>query len=400
MQCKFLQHGLQIYYSGLVKPCCALTVDQDYSEQNHITKVDLVRWHQSEPIKKLQMVLEQGQWPPQCGRCQQIESQGRGDSIRLSGDQAYADYSGDDITLEIRPGNTCNFACQTCWPQASSRVANYYRKAGISFDPEDLGDWNYEMIAPILHRVRDIIILGGEPFYDKKCLKFLHWLTQQPCQPRMTMFTNGSMIDREFLAQYQNAVTLVFSLDAIGRPAEYIRVGTEWPQVWENFQRCREFDNVELRVNITTSPYNYAYISELVTMLAQDWPAVVSWGIAAQNKNSRFMNESAIPLDQRDGVIDLLRPGRDALETASIEKFQKINAINAITSIMENLKHMPYDPSSHDQFKDFISIMDRTKNMRIQDYCPEVCAYLGISADRLASDSPTFFISDTKDSNP
>ena len=30
----------------------------------------------------------------------------------------------DDITLEIRPGNTCNFACQTCWPEASSRVHN------------------------------------------------------------------------------------------------------------------------------------------------------------------------------------------------------------------------------------------------------------------------------------
>jgi len=394
MKCKFIDHGLQIYYGGLVKPCCALTVDQEYRNQNHITQVNLEDWHQSGIIKQIRSQLEADQWPSACARCQQIESNGRGDSIRLNGEQAYADYQPGDITLEIRPGTTCNFACQTCWPQASSRVANYYRKAGIEFDPEELGEWDYKMIAPILHRVRDIIILGGEPFYDKKCVQFLHWLVEQEHQPRVTMFTNGSMIDLPFLTQYQKPITLVFSIDACGKPAEYIRVGTEWDTVLKNYLDCRLLPNLEVRVNITTSPYNYAYVSDVLELLAQDWPAVVSWGVAAQNKNSRFMSEAIVPPQSRQSVIDYLAPAIEILQNANIEKFQKINAVNAVTSIMQNLRTVPYDSLAHDQMKNFVRTMDKVKNLAIQDYCPEVADYLDIKEDMLANDSPTFFISD------
>jgi ubiquitin C-terminal hydrolase len=54
--------------------------------------------------------------------------------MRLNGDAAYSHYAQDELVLEIRPGNTCNLACQTCWPQASSRVTDYYRKAKKTID--------------------------------------------------------------------------------------------------------------------------------------------------------------------------------------------------------------------------------------------------------------------------
>jgi len=397
MQCRFLQHGIQVYYGGLIKPCCAFTADQEYRSQHHISQVDLGTWHRSGIIHRLRQELSQDTWPKECARCEHIESQGRGDSIRLSGDQAYGHYQDDDITLEIRPGTTCNFACQTCWPQASSRVANYYRRAGIDFQAELDQDWSFEMIQPVLSRVRDIIILGGEPFYDKKCLQLLRWLEQQQHHPRITMFTNGSVIDWQFLQQYRDRITLVFSLDALGKPAEYIRVGTEWHTVWANFQTCAAYANVELRVNITTSPYNYIYLGDLLRELTQDWPAVVSWGIASQNQNSRFMNESAIPIAGRGTVVQSLQRALDVLHAGNIEHYQKVNAINAVQSIIDNLESMPYDQQAHRRLLDFIVMMDRIKNLEIQQYCPEVADYLGVSAARLERDSPTFLISDITD---
>lgn len=58
-------------------------------------------------------MLENDQWPAACTVCEKIEGQNRFDSMRYNGNQAYANYADNDITLEIRPRNTCNFACQT-----------------------------------------------------------------------------------------------------------------------------------------------------------------------------------------------------------------------------------------------------------------------------------------------
>ena len=131
MDCKFLEHGLAIGYNGVVKPCCDWSFDQDYAELNHHTQIDLSTWHQSIPIVNARQKLNNNQWPDSCRRCAKIEQQGRTDSTRGNAASAYKSYQGNDITLEIRPGSVCNFACQTCWPEASSRVAQFYDRAGL-----------------------------------------------------------------------------------------------------------------------------------------------------------------------------------------------------------------------------------------------------------------------------
>jgi len=380
MQCKFLDHGIQIHYSGVVRPCCVLQPTDQYRSQNHITQVDLSTWHTSSSVQSIKQQLAAGTWPSECSWCQQLESQSRQDSMRLNGDAAYSHYAQDELVLEIRPGNTCNLACQTCWPQASSRVTDYYRKAKKTIDIKGVDSvWDATTILPVLPRVKDIIILGGEPFYDKKTLGFLSWLSQQSHQPNLTIFTNGSVVDVEWLANYAGKITLVFSLDAVGVAAEYVRFGCKWADVWANYQRCLEIDTIEVRVNITTSPYNYAYILPLVEQLLPQWPKVVSWGIASQSSNSLFMCESAVPTEKRTTVIAYLEPVVELLSQANIDHMQKINAINAITSIVSNLNAWPYDADKHKQMLDFIQDMDQVKHVDIQDYCPEVVDYLGVN---------------------
>ena len=133
-------------------------------------------------------MLAQGVWPKNCNFCKQQESQGRNDSVRLNGLSSYSNYSQDDITLEIRPGSVCNFACQTCWPAASTRVKSYYDQAKItivkkdlltSVDVEEKNNFeNFDFLNPIAHRLKSVVLLGGEPFYDKNCLNFLDWWNQ------------------------------------------------------------------------------------------------------------------------------------------------------------------------------------------------------------------------------
>jgi sulfatase maturation enzyme AslB (radical SAM superfamily) len=374
MECKFLTNGIAIQYHDFLKPCCTWRYDDAWVQNHNVNKIDIVKWHDHPDLVSARAQLAQGHWPKNCVDCQTVEEQGRQDSIRLNGASAYGDYKDTDITLEFRPGSVCNFACQTCWTPASTRVADYYKKAGVpdpfagliknSFD-------DFDLILPIADRLRSIVVLGGEPFYDPKCREFLQWC-QQHTPADLVAFTNGSCVDAEFVKNFPNKFTLVFSLDAVGKAAEYIRFGTDWPKVVENYNLVKSLPNVEVRVNITTSPYNFYYFIDVVDMLLDDWPSVVSFGPAIEE----HLNERVIPLAVRRPIIDKLIKFLPRLESADIEKDQKANAVNAVKAIINNLETMEYDPRVHAVFKDFVSKMDMVKKVRLQDHCPEIAGIL------------------------
>jgi hypothetical protein len=269
-------------------------------------------------------------------------------------------------------------------------VAQYYRQSKITFAEVEGADWQFDLLLPIKHRIKDIVLLGGEPFYDKRCRTFLQWSLAHGIQAKLTVFTNGSVLDRQFVQDYPGRLVLVFSVDAIDRPAEYIRFGTNWSTVRDNYLWARNLTAVETRVNITTSPYNYPYLYPLLSWLAKDWPTVVSFGPANQSDNSPFMDETVIPLQSRQSIITSLVSLIDLLDTAEIEPMQKANAINAIRTIATNLADGSFDHDKHQHLRDFVQKMDLAKGISLEDYCPEVAEYLDIRPGKLANTSPEF----------
>jgi sulfatase maturation enzyme AslB (radical SAM superfamily) len=366
MECKFIQHGLALSYDQIVKPCCQWKIDPAWRELNHVNMVKLQDWHTSSALQQKHAELKNNNWPSNCDSCEKTEAQGRADSMRGNGNHAYADYKNDDITLEIRPGSVCNFACQTCWPEASSRVAQYHHQAGL-IDIKSVISNSYDdfdFLLPIKHRIRDVVLLGGEPFYDKSCRKFLTW-AQDNLTANIMMFTNGSQIDFDFLKLYPGKLTLVFSIDAIGRPAEYVRFGTDWGQVLNNYQEVKKYTNIDVRVNITCSVYNYAHIKHVIDLLCQDWPSVVSFGVPHQS----YLTEEVIPREFRPELIIGLGKAIEKIQRTHIESGQKSNAINALQAIINNLHELEWNQKGHTQLVDFVDRMDRVKNIAVKDYC-------------------------------
>lgn len=366
MECKFIKHGIALSYDHIVKPCCTWEISDAWRHNNHYQKINFAEWHQSTQVTAVRNALESGQWPRDCHRCERIESQGRSDSMRGNGNHAYFDYQDGDITLEIRPGNTCNFACQTCWPEASSRVSQYHSQVGL-IDIKNLDSHrmdNFDFLLPITDRIRNVVLLGGEPFYDKNCLRFLTW-AQQNLRSHLMMFTNGSMIDQDFLQNYPGKLTVIFSLDAVGTPAEYIRYGTVWSEVLKNYLTVRKMSHVEVRVNITCSVYNYIHLEPLIDMLCEDWPPVVSFGVPDQP----YLNEQSIPIHMRFDITQSLQRVVDRLNSTNIPPDQKNNAINAVNSIINNLDSVPFDSASNQYLLNFIAKMDQVKDIRAGNYC-------------------------------
>jgi organic radical activating enzyme len=369
MECKFLQHGLAISYDNITKPCCSFKYDPKNSVSAYDT--DLATYHSTDYVKSLRTQLENGIWPTECNSCKVKEQLGKS-SMREMGNRSYENYTATDITLEIRPGNVCNFACQTCWPAASSRVTSFFQQAGFDVTTPNKpkfgidGNANivdYEFLDSIKHRIKDVVILGGEPFYDKNCLAFLDWAINN-LSANMTLFTNTSIVREDIISAYPGTLTIVSSLDAVGKPAEYIRFGTEWDTVEKTFNQLKTFKNVKNRVNITSSAYNFYYISDVIEFLLDDWPEVVTFGTCGEEK----FKESVIPLHMRADIIARLESVIPKIETADIVLHQKQHAVSNINSIIKNLQENPYNEEQHLVLKQFSKKLDTVKKINSAEY--------------------------------
>lgn len=366
MRCKYLENGIAIGYNHIVKPCCGWKISPEWRQQNHLSKVDLANWHQSEQIQNLIEKLDKDEWPDACAKCKYFENLGRGDSFRENSNSEFGHLKGDDITLEITPGNVCNFSCQTCWPEASSKVTQAHQRAGFidikNVDSSPITDFDF--LLPIAARIKNVTLLGGEPFYDKNCIKFLKWALDN-LNAKIIMFTNGSAVDWDWVDAYPGKIIIAFSLDAIGKPAEYIRQGTVWNEVYDNFLRALSHPKVETRVSITCSIYNYYYINDLIELLIPIWPTVVTFA----RPDPLYLNEMAVPVQFRETLIKKLAKTMFLLNKSNIEKGQKATAVGALRSIITNLNSTPYDDAVFRQWKDYVLRLDRAKNINVADYC-------------------------------
>ena len=364
MECKFLSHGFALSYDNTVKPCCEWEVDDEWRNANHFSNINLADWHNKLSDSREQ--FKNGVWPSNCHRCKSAEENSNHYSVRQQGNNAYANLTGDDITLEIRPGSVCNFACQTCWPAASSRVTQYHSKAGFidikSVNSTAITDFDF--LNNIKHRIKNVTILGGEPFYDKNCKKFLTWATDN-LNSNISMYTNGSVVDLDWLQSYQGTITLTVSMDAVGRPAEYVRYGTVWTDVLNNFAAMKSLAT-ETRVNITTSPYNYHLIENLIDFLLEDWPALVTFSTA---RGESTYTGAVIPDDIKKTVIESL--GRSCIKMlkSDVAQDQKMNAVEYMRALITQFKSSTYNPLLHEEWRVKTKQLDDAKGITPSDYC-------------------------------
>lgn len=365
---------MSIQYDGVVRPCCTWVVDEEWKKENHYTKIaDIENWHNSPQVLEKREMLERGEWPSNCINCKNAEESGRDDSMRGNGNSAYYNYNEKDITIEIRPGSVCNFACQSCWPDASSRVRHFMDKAGLidknEVDTSSITDFKF--LSPVSHRIKDIVLLGGEPFYDKNCLKFLKWAVEN-IDANIMIFTNGLYIDYNFIEKYKSKITLIFSIDAIGNPADYIRYGSDWDKVKENYFKIKKYEHVELRVNITTSVYNFCYLENLLDFLIEYWPNLVTFGYA----DEKHLQPNVIPMEKRKNIIESLETIPKKIWNLNIHEHQQHNTVNAINSIINKLKNDDFNSEQYNYLCSYIEKMDKVKKIKIKDYCPELCDIL------------------------
>jgi hypothetical protein len=92
--------------------------------------------------------------------------------------------------------------------------------------------------------------------------------------------------------------------------------------------------------------------------------------------NQTPMDESVIPMQFRQPIIDSLLASLQTLKSANIAAEQKLHVLTMIKTVIARLKTTPWHQDKFEQFKTYVQKMDTAKGVAIKDYCPEVARML------------------------
>jgi MoaA/NifB/PqqE/SkfB family radical SAM enzyme len=257
--------------------------------------------------------------------------------------------------LVIDSGTQCNLACRTCGPYSSTahvkewEIKNKKTYTKKSSNPIGLLDQN-------LSSVKTIEVLGGEPFLNLEHLRILD--TVKNNSPYwLTYTTNGTVrLRNDILEKFSafKAVNISLSIDAVGKPFEYIRTLGEWEKIEKNVQILFEQKNIHkhLSVNchITVSALNVLYITMLI-----DW-----------------LNERNITFDYTYCEHPLeysLKIFNDQQKNYITDKLKERKQTEPIIQYLQN--STPNEKLIK-TFKEAVDFTKKYRNLALEDYLPEL----------------------------
>lgn len=292
LYCVWADAGLALHNSGRCLLCChSQTYLQDEQGQEIYLDSHSVEQAWNSPTRRqIQQDLENGIQHPNCSACWNEEAAGR-PSRRTINNEIFADL---EINLnrpqlvDLKPGNTCNLACRTCWPEVSSKwYRDYWEVEAKKWEPDYkkyLSSWgrirssysddNTRLWSDLETWLSDVVyydIYGAEPMLLDKVFLILSQSTKtgQSKTQNLHINTNGTVWNQEYidiLTQF-NSVNLDISIDGIGPHYDYIRYGETWATIEQNLDRYQELvkqhPNIRMHICVTVCSLNALYVMDL-----------------------------------------------------------------------------------------------------------------------------------------
>ena len=248
---------------GRYRDCCA-TSPQTFSNGERFAD-----WWTGKTMRNFRILTNTTTLPPACGRCEAGEKI-NGNSFRLSINSQESISSIMPSRWNVAFGNICNLACWTCNAQFSSVIETQLKQLGkLSGAYENTFNQYWPDIQSSIlesykyHEIITLTFSGGEPFFNKDLVGFLNKLANMglKSRTRLEIHTNCSKRPSVELAGW-NYLCLFFSIDAIGKKAEWLRYGCNWNTVDKNLQYLRTICDY-CQIHTTVSILNVADLWEV-----------------------------------------------------------------------------------------------------------------------------------------
>lgn len=269
---------LEICATGYVRPCAEyhhdmLNDDGTKLDVNDPNTSILDIWNNHEYAKLRQQFLK-NEKPDGCRKCWNQEQQGlpsrRQHELEIHKNHLHKMESLDapnPILLDIKLGNLCNLKCRIC----NSEYSHMWGKDELELFQQTISknygkDWtddddNWNAITSIIDNLEVLYLSGGEPFLIQKHNKLFDYMIKKDIAKNVSLkfHTNGTIRLNDnilqVLKQFKN-VTMMYSIDDVGKSFEYQRAPAHWKKIEDNFKHAMEQDFLDLRITYTISLLN------------------------------------------------------------------------------------------------------------------------------------------------
>ena len=266
---------LEIKNQGEISPCCIST-----KYLGTVSNTSIQAAFDSQNVADFRQQLLNGNRPNECQSCWGLEDKGlTSNRLRhlslLKKELLTKRISNPKIvSLDLKPGNSCNFKCRICGPRASSQFAQEQSKFDTSI-PIQSYNWAesttqvMDEVEQLLPNIENLDLYGGEPFLIKPLTQLVKRAVDLGVAPQIRLHynSNGSIFPAELLNYWAHFkhVDIHFSIDNVGARFELERGGS-WIQVDRNITQLvnLQLPNVKISVMPVISIMNIYYLDELL----------------------------------------------------------------------------------------------------------------------------------------
>lgn len=330
-------------------PCCLLPADYDLNQ----IKSDMLAGQRSESCKKCWNLEDHSVKSDRQIKNETLDFYFDKDLSELfnmaqQGTNYQAHY-------KIDSSNVCNSTCVTCHSGLSSSWGELLRRNGQTAQK----NWTIkiENFLPDIDfsRAQSIGFRGGEPLLSATNFEILQRLIDHNNTDCFINFTTNGSIElttkqKEILSKFSH-VNMCFSIDGVGSIFEYIRYPLKWNTVLSNIDYCRQH-NIMISASYTVSNLNVLYHDQ-----------TCAW---FRDNQIRFLiNPVYDPKYFRPGALPHTIKNQILINQHSLDLARFLG------------QHSPQDDLDYKQFCQHIYQQDTWKNIRLQDYLPELASILG-----------------------
>lgn len=277
--------------TGQIYPCCV----SRGTPIGNISEFSLRDAFNTPEMKQLRLDMLKNKFNPLCTNCHEHDKEYNNGSLRMHSNLKYEKYYNDLVPftqdngkvekfqmryIDIRFNNICNFKCRTCNRNYSSK-----------WEKEDLDHKGIPMYKPTsndnvitlldealqhINYAEEIYFAGGEPLITNEHYILLEEMIRSGKTDIVLRYnTNCSTLnfknkDLFSLWKHFKTINVSCSIDHYGQRAQYIRHGTLWPEIQENFMKIKALPYVNTSIVTVLSAYNYLTITEFFAHLLME----------------------------------------------------------------------------------------------------------------------------------
>ena len=268
---------------------------------------------------------------------------------------------------EVRASNVCNLQCRMCNPEDSSLIAREFKLLNLVTDYKKIEYSDFDIIE--FDNLRKLYIAGGEPTAMPQFYNFLdRCITTNNIDFELVINTNAVKISNKFRKQARqfNNMQFIISIDGHDQINHYIRWPSNWNSLINNVQYLQKHHVISF--NATVSIYNVTRLFDLLEFFDCNFPGIL------------------VHCQYAGSINGMLSPIRFPNAKLALERVLPIRLLKCyhndplLASTIEGLinhyeKELDPDIIRLRQFFEFNDKLDRSRNVKLVDYIPELEEY-------------------------